>query len=325
MPVEPTTAATTAQRVVYIAGLGRSGSTLLERLLGELPGVCAVGEVVHMWRRSIVDDERCGCGEPFAGCGFWRGVGEAAFGGWAAVDVGRVAQLRAAVDRNRFAPLLAGPALPPRFRRALDEYVCYYQRVYAAVSAVSGCATIVDSSKHPSLAFCLRWAPGLDLRVVHVVRDSRAVAHSWTKQVARPDAPAESYMRTFSPVASATQWNVQNAALHLLARVGTPTMRIRYEDLACAPAATLRRIAAFAGLPADEPALRFLGEDADGPWADLAPAHTTSGNRMRFYTGRISIRTDEAWRSAMPIAQRTTVSALTLALLARYGYFRARA
>src|SRR6266516_3342272 len=104
MPVEPTTAATTAQRVVYIAGLGRSGSTLLERLLGELPGVCAVGEVVHMWRRSIVDDERCGCGEPFARCGFWRGVGEAAFGGWAAVAVCRVAQLGAAGDRHSFAP-----------------------------------------------------------------------------------------------------------------------------------------------------------------------------------------------------------------------------
>ncbi len=321
--MQPNTAATPSQRIVYIAGLGRSGSTLLERLLGELPDVCAVGEVVHMWRRSIVDDERCGCGEPFAGCEFWRRVGEVAFGGWAAVSVDRVAQLRAAVDRNRFVPLLAGPALPPRFRRTLDEYAAYYRRVYAAVGVASGCGTIVDSSKHPSLAFCLRWAPGLDLRVVHVVRDSRAVAHSWTKQVARPDAPAESYMRTFSPLASATQWNVQNAALHLLARVGTPTMRVRYEDLACAPEVTLRKIAAFAGLPADGPALRFLGKDATGHWADLTPAHTTSGNRMRFYTGRIPIRTDEAWRAAMSATQRTTVTALTLALLARYGYFRA--
>src|SRR5713101_2080953 len=51
-------------RILYLGGLGRSGSTLIERLLGELPGVCAVGEVVHMWRRGVVEGERCGCGEP---------------------------------------------------------------------------------------------------------------------------------------------------------------------------------------------------------------------------------------------------------------------
>src|SRR5215471_1503195 len=69
-------------RVVYLGGLGRSGSTLVERLLGELPGVCAVGEVVHLWERGVVEGERCGCGLAFADCGFWAKVGQAAFGGW---------------------------------------------------------------------------------------------------------------------------------------------------------------------------------------------------------------------------------------------------
>src|SRR5690606_8994182 len=44
-------------RLVFVGGIGRSGSTLIERLLGELPGVCSMGEVVHMWRRALVDDE----------------------------------------------------------------------------------------------------------------------------------------------------------------------------------------------------------------------------------------------------------------------------
>jgi hypothetical protein len=33
-------------RVLYIGGLGRSGSTLVERLAGQLPGAYAVGEFV---------------------------------------------------------------------------------------------------------------------------------------------------------------------------------------------------------------------------------------------------------------------------------------
>jgi hypothetical protein len=310
-------------RIIYLGGLGRSGSTLIERLLGELPGVCALGEVVHMWRRGIALGERCGCGEPFPGCRFWRQVGEVGFGGWDRVDTCRVTQLRSAVDRNRFIPLLARPGLRPGFGRGLDEYLSYYRRLYAAVGEVSGCDAVVDSSKHASLAFCLRSCPDLDVRVVHVVRDSRAVAHSWTTRVARPDSE-DSHMRTYAPVASAAQWNAQNLALHLLAHAGAPTLRVRYEDLVEAPEAALRGIAAFAEIAADEPggagAMPFLGRDRDGPWAQLGTAHTASGNPMRFLTGKIPIRQDERWRTAMPAAQRRAVTALTLPLLARYGY-----
>ena len=41
-------------RVVYLGGLGRSGTTLLERLLAARPGVCAAGETVHLWQRGLV-------------------------------------------------------------------------------------------------------------------------------------------------------------------------------------------------------------------------------------------------------------------------------
>ncbi|MGO9296185.1 MAG: sulfotransferase, partial [Streptosporangiaceae bacterium] len=310
----------TLPRVIYLGGLGRSGTTLLERLLAELPGVCSAGEVVHMWQRGIVDGELCGCGEPFASCPFWAKVGEVAFGGWQQVDVGRVLALRNAVDRSRHIPLLAAPALPASVRRSLDEYLGYYQRVYSAIAEVSDCPYVVDSSKHASLAFCLRWRRDLDLRVVHVVRDSRAVAYSWTRQVSRPDSAADSYMTRYSPSTAAGLWNAQNGALALLAAEGVPTLRVRYEDLVAEPAATMRAIAAFAGIPAAAADLSFLAGDADGHWADLAAVHTASGNPMRFATGRVPIKRDERWRTAMPAGQRRAVTALTLPLLARYGY-----
>jgi hypothetical protein len=236
------------------------------------------------------------------------------------VDVARIADLRRAVDRTRSIPLVAAAAIQPAIRARLDEYVSNYVRVYGSIARVSGCPTIVDSSKHASLAFCLRRQSGLDLRVIHVVRDSRAVAYSWTRQVNRPDSAGPSYMTTYSPAVAAGQWNVQNRALQLLARTGTPTLRIRYEDLIAAPRQTIARIAAFAGLPAGRRQLRFLGRDDDGRWAELGAAHTASGNPMRFRTGRIAIRGDERWRSAMPAGQRRAVTALTLPLLAQYGY-----
>ena len=309
--------------MLYVGGLGRSGSTLIERLLGQLPDVCPVGELVHLGQRGIAEGERCGCGQSFRQCQFWQQVGKAAFDGWDKVDAGRIAALRARVDRNRFIPALARRELSPGRRRALDEYTMYYARLYAAVTEVSGCRLVIDSSKHPSLAHCLRWQPGIDLRVLHLIRDSRAVAYSWSRQVRRPDTDSESYMATGSAAWMAGQWNVHNAAFHLLAGLGCPTMRLKYEDFIAAPEAAMRRVTDFAGLPA-QAGYPFLDGDGATRWASLDGAHSVSGNPLRFATGKIPIRRDEQWRTSMPTPQRRAVTALTFPLLAGYGYLGAR-
>ena len=93
---------------MYVGGIGRSGSTLIERLIGQVPGACPVGELLYLYERGIAEGERCGCGQPFHQCPFWQQVGKAAFDGWDQVDASRIATLRSQVDRNRFIPSLAG-------------------------------------------------------------------------------------------------------------------------------------------------------------------------------------------------------------------------
>jgi hypothetical protein len=195
--------------------------------------------------------------------------------------------------------------------------MAYYTRLYAAVAEVSGARLVIDSSKHPSLAHCLRRRGGVDLRVLHLVRDSRAVAYSWGRAVRRPDTDRHSYMTRYPPAVTAAQWNGQNAAFHLLR--GVPVMRLRYEDVVAAPEAAVRRIAAFSGLPAPG-RLAYLGAG----WAELEPGHSVSGNPMRFATGKIAIRPDERWRADLPAGPRREVTALTWPLLAAYGYLGGR-
>jgi hypothetical protein len=309
-------------KVIYLGGMGRSGSTLIERLLGELPGVCVAGEAVHLWERGVLANERCGCGTEFRSCEFWSRVGDFAFGGWPNLDVQRIAELRASVDRTRFIPLLATRSLAAGLRRDLGAYTGYYHRLYQALATVSGCRTIVDSSKHASLAFCLSHREELDLRVVHLVRDSRAVAYSWTRQVRRPEAAAESFMTRYSPLRAAREWNAQNGALRLLARTGTPVTLLRYEDLIQAVKPALRSLANFAGLAAPDTGLAFIGGEGPAQWARLHRAHTAAGNPMRFTAGRIAIRSDDRWQQELPDSARRAVTALTLPLLSHYGYLR---
>jgi len=297
-------------RVLYLGGLGRSGTTLVERLLGELPSVCALGEIVHLWQRDIRDDERCGCGARFSACTFWQRVGERAFGGWSSVDVARVHALRDAVERTRYIPRLAKPS------PEVLEYASFYTRVYRAAAEMSGAEVVVDSSKHSALAHVLRWAGDIDLRVVHVVRDARGVAYSWTKTVTRPETDGTDEMTRYSPARSAMLWNAHNAAFGLLARRGVPVRRIRYEQFLADPHTGIRDLAAYAGVPLSEGDLGFLGERH----ADLSIGHSAAGNPMRFRTGRVPLRRDDAWTVALPPAQRRLVGAVCAPMLRAYGY-----
>ncbi|SBT52964.1 sulfotransferase family protein [Micromonospora narathiwatensis] len=309
-------------RVLFVGGLGRSGSTLLELLLAQNADVCAVGEVVHLWERALGADERCGCGERFTGCPFWRQVGEVAFGGWSSVDRDEVLALKDRVDRTRHIPRLAKSSLSPEQLADVREYASRYTRIYRAALAVTGARVVVDSSKHASLAFALRWAEGLDLRVLHLVRDSRAVAYSWGKQVRRPEVvDGEDFMPTFSPLEVSKLWTAQNAAFHLLAS-RAQVLRLRYEDFTADPVRTVRRLREFAGLPDDPEALRILTDPSPTPSA--ARAHSIAGNPLRFSKGPLTVRRDEAWRTRLPRGSRAVVSLATLPFRVRYGYLGQR-
>jgi hypothetical protein len=304
--------------VLYIGGAGRSGSTLVELMLAQAPDVTGLGEVVHLWRRGVQWNELCGCRQPFHDCPFWSSVGQQAFGGWGRVDSDRMLELARRVDRQRYAPLLALPRRPPGFSAAAAEYTDTFRRVYRAAGELTGGLT-VDSSKHPSLAFLLATDPGVALRVVHLVRDSRGVAFSWRCRVVRPERVAgPMYMRRLSAANSAVSWAGTNALFGLLATAGTPTLRVRYEDVVAEPAGTVAAIRRFAGLAGDLPeATAFLSQGADRPARTL---HSVAGNPLRFADAPLRLRPDVAWRAEMPARDRLVVTALTAPLALRYGY-----
>src|SRR4051794_15439538 len=79
---ERSTMATETIKVLYIGGYGRSGSTLLVQLLGQIEGFHSVGEMWNIWQQCFTENQLCGCGKPFHECPFWSAVVEEAFGGF---------------------------------------------------------------------------------------------------------------------------------------------------------------------------------------------------------------------------------------------------
>jgi hypothetical protein len=301
--------------VLFIASAERSGSTLLERLLGQVQGFCSVGEVVHLWERGLAQDMLCGCGFTFSDCPFWTQVGLEAFGGWGALSSVDVIRLKRQVDRHRFLPLMIAPGLSSAYRDRFADFSSLLARLYEAMAEVSG-GIIIDSSKNPSYLFVLRKLRLIDLRMVHLVRDSRGVAYSATRSVRRPELEGEVFMPTHPPTRTSTDWLVHNALFDLAAMSGIPSVRLRYESLLADPKGQVRRILRFAGERPTEAALGFL---RDGH-AQLRPTHSVSGNPMRFASGEVPLRLDDEWRSKLSRSQRSIVSLITWPLLWKYGY-----
>lgn len=287
--------------------------------MGQLPGYVAVGELVHLPRRGLIDGDTCGCGKAFPDCEFWTEVGRRAFGGWDQVEDWRDRQRL--VDRKRFIPELLRP-LRPSYRRALRRHADRLSALYRAIVEVAGAEVVVDSSKHASTALLLHHVPGIRPVVIHLVRDSRGVAYSWSRQVVRPETADGRLMDRYGPWSAAEQYLQHNALFHLLVLVRTPRIFVRYEDFVADPRAVLRRILAEAGLPdPGDSAMAFIEDRGAGVAAvDLEPDHSVAGNPMRFTTGRLELRRDDRWHQEMKPGQRRLVTGLTALLLRRYGY-----
>ena len=304
-------------KVAYIGGLGRSGSTLLDRMLGQLPGFFSAGEIRDLWQRGLVENRLCGCGTAFRECPFWTQVGFEAFGGWDQIDVREVLALSRAVDRHRKIPFLLAPSMWPPFRRRLAEFMAYLDPLYRAIHQVGGTRVIVDSSKAPSTAFVLRRMSSLDLRLVHLIRDSRGVAYSWNKRVIRPDTPGKTvYMHRYQPARIGLRWITRNIQMEALGRLGTPEVRVRYESAVTAPVEEIERVVAMLGEDVNSEEFGFISKGR----VRLTVNHTVMGNPVRMHLGTLQLRLDDEWRSAMSSRQRTIVSFLTRPLLRRYGY-----
>jgi hypothetical protein len=158
--------------------------------------------------------------------------------------------------------------------------------------------------------------PGLEVRVAHLTRDPRGYAYSNTKWIPRQGAVDGAYRARRSPRKSAVKWSWCNVAFEALARTGTPTVDVRYEDLVHDPGPTLRRVAEAAGVLLSDDALWSVGHGE----VELVTQHIASGSRGRMATGLTPLVTDDEWRGSFPAGDRRTVDALTWPVRRRYGY-----
>lgn len=306
----------TSGKVLYIAGWGRSGTTILDNLLGQVEGIVSTGELRLVWQFGLIENRPCGCGTPLRECDFWQEVFRVGFGGFDAARPDAVIesqrQLRARYARRILRASRHGDIL------RTYPYAQAASQLYQAIATVSGARVIVDSSKHPTGAILAAGLADREVYVLHMVRDPRAVAHSWQRRKVSPGKTREGGLLTrVGPAKSAVVWSTHNAVTSRYARRAVGDSRyllVQYERFAADPSAVLTEVVDFLDeQPTHTPTF-------DGHRVKLGVSHTAFGNPNRLATGSIDIHLDDEWRRAMPKSRRRLVTALSYPMLRSLKY-----
>ena len=168
-------------KVLYIAGYGRSGSTLLDQLLGQFDTVVSTGELEKIWQYGIVDNKYCSCGQLFYDCEFWKAVVTDAYGDDYVDVANKALELRKHIKfrdmfvfTNSKTSILKGDAY--------TEYLKIWGRLLNSIAKVGKSTLIVDSSKVPTFIHLMERSSEINLYVLNLVRDSRGVAFSYERK-----------------------------------------------------------------------------------------------------------------------------------------------
>jgi len=295
--------------IIYIAGYGRSGSTLLDALLSQTPAHFGAGELRTLFREAA-NAGVCSCGDSVAKCEVWGEV--------LRIVLGRSASTHDAFTATSLAALtLRCESADPR-PSDKRTYATVWRHTIGAIVDVTGCSAIIDSSKTPRTAIFrpsllaneCRFPTGL----IHLTRDPRAVIWSVGKgsaRVARTERPRFSRSRGCRAIAG---WYGANLAVEFAAlrRPRLPTLTLRYEDLTTDPHKALDTISSFIGINLQPVSARLNKGDP------IPPGHGLAGNWQRT-VGYEHIIPDRRWEERLPSLDRL-IALASWPLAHRYGY-----
>ena len=287
-------------RYVFILGAQRSGSTLLNLILGSHSRMFAVGEAWKL-NQQIQSGNGCTCGAPSVSeCPFWNNVSQRLEQevGWNPIkkpggrklhrtELGRIrSDVFSVLERMSlgFGHSLNSNwigatmwHLPPTRKIAANN-----SQLLSACHDVAEQKIIVDSGKDPFRADFVGRLNRESSRYIFLVRDGRGVASSRLGKGRDQSKP------NYPEIQSATRrWVLENRMT--LSRLnGLPPemwMRQKYEDFCQSPESSMRQICDWLDLPYEPSMLEFRHHTH----------HNVMGNRMRTGT-RQAISMDDAWK-----------------------------
>jgi hypothetical protein len=300
--------------VIYILSNGRSGSTLLDLLLGTHPAIWTLGEAQILPWELKEDRLPCGCGKKLTICEFWQPILTQIPLDEADYPIEYFREKHRAGRAIRWAHLYDIIRHQPSVRRraGIAAYGAINARYFSAVKSAAErqmkrpMSWLVDASKDIYRLFWLQQSDHFDLRIIHLTKDPRAFVYSMTR--ASPYDTRQKRLRFTG------RWIFENALQSRLCTdpaLSKSVYRLQYEELAKRPGKTMASLG------------KWLGVDPTGFATEefrQQENHAIAGNLMRWRAGEI--RLDGKWQRGLPTTHQNAIWALSGALARKYDYHR---
>ena len=302
-------------KVLYIVGFRRTGSTLLDIVLGSHSEIESTWELARISHCYWIHNRYCSCGKRTYSCPFWSQVRQTWIERVGKEGAAEYAKLQEVFHSYRTLPrmLIEKYRPSPQFR----EYASLNRALFDAIREVSGKPVVLDSSKNRVRALAFSMTPGIDLHLVHLVRDARGVAASQKKSFQKNERAGISREHKAQSVwSSSILWVAANLLSEFVCSQldQSKTVRVRYEDFISAPKYVLDSIGRLVHLDLTEVTEAISAGEA------MQVGHNVGGNHLRM---KDNVRMEPAvgrWKGALSAREQEVIWLLTGWLMKRYGY-----
>lgn len=302
--------------ILYIGGHGRSGTTIVERIFARGIGAFSAGEVHRFWEYGISKNWKCACNEELTNCPFWSKVLSNVTRRMG-VEMGDIVSAWRKVARPKSIPLIFLPSIRTyNFSANFDMYKSFLSEFYNEVSSLSGRKRIVDSSGSAIHGIILSEVGGINVSMIHLIRDPRAVANSNKRVKNNPASSRKNEMSRKGVVRTSISWRVVNKILDFLRENKFESSTIaRYEDLFLNPSVEFPCLS-------ERVDFEFENEKIfDGPsTVFFEDDHMGQGNPIRFKNGKVDLYLDDKWKIEMHEVDKLVCYLMCYDMLEEYSY-----
>ncbi|NJB70287.1 hypothetical protein GGR42_000749 [Saonia flava] len=295
-------------KVLYFAGSGRSGSTILNIILGNHPHIFGGGELQNMGQVYNAN-KICSCQSPLIHCEFWSSV----VNDWSSkIEEDNItsgfkkwSEVEGVFSIKSWVKMYFGIG---KKDAQFKEYLKSTSEFLRSVQQHSKKKVLVDISKNPLRAWALEENPDIDLRMVHLVRDGRAVTWSLKRTAERQNRKRPTWR-------AAMFWALINRMTNLVRSKVEHRTLVRYEDFIENPGLVLNQIGEMAEIDFTDIINNIDKND------DFRIDHVMAGNGIRKAdTIKFETTKTDGWIKKLNSRSKNIFKILSYSSLKKFNY-----